>query len=100
MKNSFTRRFFRARDDKPQGCMLIDRITTLAQSSADLDVALRCAADEIGGTLRLERSAILLFHESGTRLAGTKATVCFWASKLKLYLGGRQTLALVASRCS
>ena len=67
---SFTKRFFRAHEDQAKGCMLIDKIAALAQSSADLNTALRCAADEIGRTLGLERAAILLRNESGARLAG------------------------------
>lgn len=70
MTLSFTKWFFRAREDQAQGCTLIDRIAALAQSSGDLSAALRCAADEIGRTLGLERAAILLLHESGARLAG------------------------------
>lgn len=67
---SFTKRFFSAREDQGKGCTLIDKIAALAQSSTDLNIALRCAADEIGRTLGLERAAILLRHESGMRLAG------------------------------
>jgi PAS domain S-box-containing protein len=70
MTLSFIRRFFPAREDQGQGCTLIDKITALAQSSADLNTALRCAAEEIGRTLGLERAALLLRHESGMRLAG------------------------------
>src|SRR6185503_857606 len=69
MKLSFTKRFFPEREQE-QGCTLIDNVTVLAQSSADLNEALRNAADEIGRTLGLERAAILLRNASGTRLAG------------------------------
>ena len=69
MKLSFTKRFFPEREQE-QGCTLIDKVTVLAQSSTDLNDALRNAADEIGRTLGLERAAILLRNSSGTRLAG------------------------------
>lgn len=70
MTLSFTKRFFPTREDQVRGCTLIDKIAALAQSSTDLNIALRCAADEIGRTLGLERAAILLRHQGGMRLAG------------------------------
>ncbi len=70
MTFSFTKRFFPTREEQAHGCTLIDKIAALAQSSADLNIALRCVADEIGQTLVLARAAILLRHESGMRLAG------------------------------
>ena len=69
MTLSFTKRFFLERE-KEQGCSLIDKLTVLAQSSADLNEVLRNAADEIGRSLGLERAAILLRNESRTKLAG------------------------------
>jgi PAS domain S-box-containing protein len=73
MKLSFTKPLFfdrEAHSRSSQGCALIDKIAALAQSSHDLNTALRCAADEIGAHLRLERVAILLYHENGFRRAG------------------------------
>lgn len=73
MKFSFTKPLFFDRavhSRASQGCTLIDKIAALAQSSFDLNTALRCAADEIGAQLCLERVAILLRHESGFRRAG------------------------------
>jgi len=58
------------RKDQGQGCKLIDRIAALAQSSTDLHDTLRCAAEETGRTMGLERAAILLQRESSMRLAG------------------------------
>ncbi len=66
----FTKRFFPADEDKTQGCSLIDKIAALTQSSADLNMVLPSAADEIGRILGLERVAILLQREGGPRLAG------------------------------
>src|SRR6185503_7400314 len=57
-------------EDHEQGCNLIDKIAALARSSTELNSALRSAADEIGRTLGLERSAILLRHENNLRLVG------------------------------
>ncbi|HXI93275.1 MAG TPA: GAF domain-containing protein, partial [Blastocatellia bacterium] len=70
MRPSLKKRFFPAREEQAQGCALIDKIAALAQSSADLNTALRCAADEIARTLGLGRTAILLRHESSMRLVG------------------------------
>ncbi|MEK6406268.1 MAG: GAF domain-containing protein [Acidobacteriota bacterium] len=70
MTLSFKNRFFSRREDQARGCALIDKIAALAQSSPDLSTALRSAADEIGGTLRLERVAILIRDESGMRRTG------------------------------
>jgi PAS domain S-box-containing protein len=70
MKLSLTSRFLSARKDQGQGYRLIDKIAAFAQSSTDLDIALRSAADEIGRMLGLERVAILLQHETGMRLSG------------------------------
>jgi len=67
---SFKKRFFSGRQDQALGCALIDKIAALAQSSPDLNTALRSAADEIGRTLGLERAAILLRDESGMRRTG------------------------------
>jgi|GEM_PF-604570 len=53
-----------------RGCTIINKIGALAQSSHDLNTALRCAADEIGAQLGLERVAIFLQHEGGFRRAG------------------------------
>ncbi|MEK6322071.1 MAG: GAF domain-containing protein [Acidobacteriota bacterium] len=68
MKLSFKNRFFSGR--QARGCALIDKLATLAQSSLDLNTALRSAADEIGSTLDLERAAILLRDESLMRRIG------------------------------
>ena len=70
MRLPFTKLLFPERQDQSKGCTLIDAIAALAQSSHDLDTALRCAADEIGRTLALERAVVLLRNESGLRLAG------------------------------
>ncbi len=73
MKLSLTKPLFldrAAHSRSSQGCTLIDKIAALAQSSHDLNTALRCAADEIGAQLCLERVAILLHDESGFRRAG------------------------------
>lgn len=70
MTLSFKKRFFSGRQDQALGCALIDKIAALAQSSPDLNTALRSAADEIGRTLGLERAAILLRDESGMRRTG------------------------------
>jgi GAF domain-containing protein len=70
MTLSFTKRFFQSREEQARDFTLIDKIAELAQSSPNLNAALRCAADEIGRTLSLERASILLRHESGMRLAG------------------------------
>ncbi|MFY9571748.1 MAG: GAF domain-containing protein [Blastocatellia bacterium] len=67
MRLFFIKRLFSSPEVQAQGCALIDKIAALAQSSADLNTALRCAADEIGQTLHLERVAILLRHETGLR---------------------------------
>ena len=70
MRLSFKKRFFSGRQDQALGCALIDKIAALAQSSSDLNTALRSTADEIGRTLDLERAAILLRDESGMRRTG------------------------------
>src|SRR3981081_583264 len=73
MKLSFTKPMFldhAANSRAGRGCSIINRIGTLAQSSHDLNTALRCAADEIGAQLGLERVAILLQDEGGLRRAG------------------------------
>jgi PAS domain S-box-containing protein len=70
MTLSLIKRFFSGRHDQVRGCTLIDKIAALAQSSHDLNSALRSAADEIGRTLGLERAAILLRDESGMRRTG------------------------------
>ena len=70
MRPSLTKRFFPAREEQAQGWSLIDKIAALAQSSPDLNTALRSAADEISRTLGLGRTAILLRHESSMRLVG------------------------------
>jgi PAS domain S-box-containing protein len=70
MSLSLIKRTFQTRYDASLGCALVDKIALLAQSSADLTVALRLAADEIGRTLELERVAILLQQDRGMRLAG------------------------------
>jgi PAS domain S-box-containing protein len=70
MKLSFTNRLFSERRSQTGDCSLIDRIAALAQSSHDLNTALRCAADEIGESLGLERVAILLQREGGMRRVG------------------------------
>lgn len=62
--------FSSTRESPAEGCSLIGAITTLAQTSADLDTALRCAADDIGRILGLERAAILLMDERGARRTG------------------------------
>ncbi len=67
---SFTKRLFPTREDRGHGCALIDQIAALAQASADLNIALRCAADDIGRSLELERTAVLLHSERNMRLAG------------------------------
>src|SRR6185369_3813525 len=66
----FKKRFFSGRQDQALGCALIDKIAAGAQSSADLNTALRSAVDEIGRTLDLERAAILLSDESGMARIG------------------------------
>jgi GAF domain-containing protein len=70
MSLSLIKRTFQTRYDASLGCALVDKIALLAQSSADLTVALRLAADEIGRALGLERVAILLQQDSGMRLGG------------------------------
>src|SRR5262245_23732227 len=70
MNNFFNTRMFGAPEDMASDCTLIDRIAALAQTSHDLNTTLRCAADEIGRTLGLERAAILLRHESAMRRTG------------------------------
>jgi PAS domain S-box-containing protein len=70
MKLPFKNRLFSERKSQTQGCSLIDRMAALAQSSHDLNTALRCAADEIGESLGLERVAILLRREGGMRRVG------------------------------
>lgn len=73
MKLSFTKPLF---FDHPgssrgaRGCTIINKIGALAQSSQDLNTALRCAAEEIGAQLRLERVAILLQNEGAYRRVG------------------------------
>jgi PAS domain S-box-containing protein len=59
-----------ARSRGARGCTIINKIGALAQSSHDLNTALRLAADEIGAQLGLERVAIVLQHEGGFRRAG------------------------------
>src|SRR5438309_7969413 len=70
MKLPFKNRLFAERKSQTQGCSLIDRMAALAQSSHDLNTAVRCAADEIGESLALERVAILLRREGGMRRVG------------------------------
>ena len=69
MTLSITKRFFPEHDDQEQGSTLIDTITALAQSSTELNALLRCAADEIGRALGLQRAAILLLNANKMRLA-------------------------------
>lgn len=70
MKLSFTKPLFFDRAAGARGCTIINKIATLAQSSLDLNTALRCAAEEIGAQLGLERVAILLQHEGAFRRVG------------------------------
>ena len=70
MSLSLIKRTFQARDDQSLGCTLVDKIASLAQSSDDLNMALRLGADEIGRALGLERAAILLQQNSGIKLGG------------------------------
>src|SRR5262245_1723149 len=70
MTFSLIRRTFQTRNDESLGCTLVDKLAFLGQSSENLNVALRQAADEIGRTLGLERAAILLQQDCGMRLAG------------------------------
>jgi len=73
MKLSFTKPMFfdhAANSRGARGCTIINKLGILAQSSSDLNTALRCAADEVGAELGLERVAILLQHEGGFRRAG------------------------------
>src|SRR5690349_23463809 len=67
----FTKQFFGTHEEQGQGCVLIDKIAALAQTSDDLNFALKSGAEEIGRALGLERVAILLKHAEGDeRLAG------------------------------
>jgi len=70
MSLSLIKRTFQARENQSLGCTLVDKIASLAQSSDDLNIALRLCADEIGRALGLQRAAILLQQDSGIRLAG------------------------------
>lgn len=65
MTFSFKKRFLSSSSNQFQGCALIDKIATLAQSSDDLNTALRCAASEIGRTFAVDRTAILLRQDGG-----------------------------------
>src|SRR5215813_13024798 len=69
MTFALIRRIFQTRSDESLVCTLVDKVASLAQSSENLNVALRQAADEIGRTLGLERAAILLQQDCGMRLA-------------------------------
>jgi PAS domain S-box-containing protein len=66
---SFTKRFLPEHNEREPGSTLIDTITALAQSSTELNALLRCAADEIGSALGLQRAAILLLNDNNMRLA-------------------------------
>lgn len=73
MKLSFTKSLFFDRAAWSRGardCTIINKIGALAQSSTDLNTALRCVAHEIGAQLELERVAILLQHDGGLRRTG------------------------------
>jgi PAS domain S-box-containing protein len=70
MPLSLKKHFSFGLDNRGPGCSLIEKITAFAQSSDDLNTALRCAADEIGRALALQRVAILLPDETGMRRSG------------------------------
>src|ERR1041384_68686 len=70
MKLSLKKRLFHDHAERAQGCSLIDSIAALAQSSHDLNTALRCAADEIGSLMMLGRVAVLVYRDGRFRRAG------------------------------
>src|SRR6185295_876670 len=70
MPLSLKKYFSFKRNNRGPGCSLIEKITTFARSSDDLGTAMRCAADEIGKMLELERVAILLPDKTGMRRSG------------------------------
>src|ERR1041384_1999193 len=70
MKLSLKKRLFHDHAERAQGCSLIDSIAALAQSSHDLNTALRCAADEIGSLMMLGRVSVLVYRDGRFRRAG------------------------------